>query len=301
MEFYSPLRYPGGKGKLATLLKDVIVENGINDAIYIEPYAGGAAAALSLLMEEYVWKIVINDIDKAVHAFWWCVLNHTEWLLKKIQETSITMDEWYRQKAIYETAENYDDKDVGFSAFFLNRTNRSGILKGGVIGGHGQQGKYKLNSRFNKNDLSKRIKKIARRKHRIRLFNLDAADLLKQIARTLSGAVLFYFDPPYYKKGCMLYTNHYNHENHFRIAKAIRRLRFPWIVTYDDVPEISKIYKGCASVQFSLTYTAHLNRTKATEVMFYSGIELPNYMSLMKLPYFSRDKVIDLGYKGGHP
>lgn len=294
MEFYTPLRYPGGKGKLASFLKDVIIDNEINDGIYIEPYAGGAAAALSLLMEEYVWKIIINDIDRTVYSFWICVLKHTEWLIEKIHETSVTMDEWLFQKSIFENADDYDEMDLGFSAFFLNRTNRSGILKGGVIGGQKQKGKYKLDARFNKKDLTNRIEKIALRKNRIQLFNLDAAELLDEIKEDLSKSVLFYFDPPYYKKGSMLYTNHYNHNDHLQIAKAIRKLRYPWIVTYDNVPEITKMYKSSSSVNFTMTYTTHLNRPKMSEIMFYRNIDLPDYMHSMKLPYFSRERILDL-------
>ncbi|HAY93871.1 DNA adenine methylase, partial [Shewanella sp.] len=78
MAFYTPLRYPGGKGKLAYYLKALIQENNLLDCHYIEPFAGGAGVAFELLMQEYVRKVTINDIDPAIHAFWFSVLNHTD-------------------------------------------------------------------------------------------------------------------------------------------------------------------------------------------------------------------------------
>jgi len=294
MVYYSPLRYPGGKGRLSTLMKDILTENRICDCTYIEPYAGGAGVSLALLLEEYVWKIIINDIDYAIYAFWHTVLYDTEWLLKRIHDTPITLDEWHNQKAIFLCPDQHSMKDVGFSAFFLNRSNRSGILKGGVIGGWHQTGKYKLNARFNKKDLSDRIKKIARHRNRIQLYNLDAIELLKEVCKKIEGKAFFYFDPPYYDKGDLLYTNHYGHEDHVEIAGAVRNISYPWIVTYDDVPAIANLYSGLSATRFSLTYSAHLNRPKANEIMFYRGIQLPKYFRKMKMPYFSYTQIRDL-------
>lgn len=294
MKYYSPLRYPGGKGRLSSLMKAVLTENNICDGTYIEPYAGGAAVALTLLMEEYVWNIIINDIDPAIYAFWHSVLKNTEWMLKKVHETPVTMDEWYIQKTIFGHPEQYSKNEIGFSAFFLNRTNRSGILNGGVIGGKQQTGKYKLSARFNKKNLSDRIKKIARRKNRIQLYNLDAREFLKEVCQKIKGKVFFYFDPPYYNKGSLLYTNHYTHSNHAKMAKAIRKIPYPWIVTYDDVPPIIDLYSGVPAIRFSLTYSAHLERPKAVELMFFKGVQLPNHIIEMEMPYFSLNRVRDL-------
>lgn len=294
MQFYTPLRYPGGKGRLARLMKQIIIENDINDATYIEPYAGGAGVALSLLMEEYVWNIVVNDIDPAVYAFWHSILNNTEWFLKKLCDTQVNMDNWYIQKQIYEKQDKRSLKQLGFATFFLNRTNRSGVLKGGVIGGKNQLGKYKVDARFNKQDLSKRIEQIAKKRSRIMLYKLDAKELINTIIPKIKGNALFYFDPPYYKKGALLYTNHYVHNDHAEIAKEIKRIKYPWIVTYDSVPQIEALFRGFPKKQFSLTYTAYLGRPKGTEFMYFHGLRLPSFFQKMNLPYFSRYKIQDL-------
>ena len=297
MRFYSPLRYPGGKRRLSQFMKEIIKENNINDGTYIEPYAGGSAIALELLMEEYVWNILINDIDPAIYAFWHSVLNETDWILKNIMERPVTLDEWYRQKEIYEFPEKHSRRQLGFATFFLNRTNRSGILKGGVIGGKEQAGKYKLDARYNKKNLADRIKMIARRRNRIQVFNQDASDLLNAECKSIKGNALFYFDPPYYNKGSLLYTNHYTHDDHERMSMKIKNLEHPWIVTYDNVPAICKFYTGIPSINFSLTYSANSERTTGSEVMYFKGIDMPKYVKLMNLLYFSRYSIHDLGQK----
>ncbi len=294
MQYYSPLRYPGGKGRLAVLVKDVIEINQLNDGTYIEPYAGGAGMALALLLEEYVWNIVINDIDPAIYAFWHTVLHRTEWLRKQICDTPVTIEQWSKQKEILTHPESNSWRELGFAAFFLNRTNRSGILQGGIIGGRQQASKYKMDARFNKENLDKRIELIARHKDRIKLYNKDAAELVQEITSSCKGKTIFYFDPPYYHKGDLLYTNHYTHSDHYYVSECVKSLDCPWIVTYDDNPVIGELYAGYPFIRFSMTYSAHQERIKGSEIMFYQGLTLPGYIHKMKFPYFARYNLKDL-------
>ena len=276
MPFYSPLRYPGGKRKLSGFIKAVFEANNLCDGTYVEPYAGGAGVALSLLLDHYVWNIVINDADPNVYAFWWSVLNKTEALLKLINDTPVTLDQWHRQK---ETLRSRSDNDLlakGFAAFFLNRTNRSGIIGGGVIGGQEQTGKYKIDVRFNKPELLRRIELIASHRNRIQVYGLDAMELVNRITPTLPEQSLIYFDPPYYVKGRDLYSNFYGHEDHIAIANVVRTLEAPWIVTYDDVPPVRDMYAGECCAEFSLVYTAHTKRPRGAEVMFYNLATFPD-------------------------
>lgn len=274
MPSYSPLRYPGGKSKLAPFMKDVFQANGLLDGTYVEPYAGGAGVAWALLLEGYARNIVINDIDPHIHAFWYAVLNYTEELIRKISDTNVSIEEWGRQKSVFANYEMYDHVDRAFATFFLNRTNRSGILKAGVIGGKNQAGKYRLDARFNKKNLIERIEKIASYRTRITLYNLDALDLLKIIKKKLSSQSLIYFDPPYYHKAQSLYRNFYQHEDHERVSIEIRKIETPWIVTYDNVDEIIDLYQGENFDHFSICYTAHKARPRKREVLFYKNLNL---------------------------
>ena len=285
MHYFSPLRYPGGKGKLAPFLKQLFRHNNLCDGTYIEPYAGGAAVALTLLLEGYAWEIVINDIDPLIYAFWWSMLNDTETLSRKIKDTPVTMQVWHEQKLVHDYPEQHSKTDVGFATFFLNRTNRSGVLKGGVIGGKDQSSKYKIDARFNKEDLITRINRIALYKDRIKLFNLDAIEFINRISNELSSNSILYMDPPYYRKGEGLYENHYEHEDHVHISRYIREnISTNWLLTYDNVPIIKKLYEDFRFFEYSLSYSASRH---------YSGSELMIFSNQLSIPHINNPTKVD--------
>jgi len=264
------LRYPGGKGPLAGFLEKVVTQNDLHDGDYVEPFAGGAGVAWSMLFGEFVRNVHINDLDKSIHSFWVSVLDHTEELCRLICDTRVNMTQWRKQKAINDSLNEHSTLDLGFSTFFLNRTNRSGIIKGGVIGGKGQTGPWKLNARFNKRDLIHRIQRIARYKSRVSLHCRDGREFIEQVVPRLPQKTLIYLDPPYYAKGKELYENHLSHSDHKNIATLMqRRIRQPWIVSYDAVPEISAMYEKRRSLIYRLSYSAQA-RYRGEEVMFFS-------------------------------
>ncbi|CUY15722.1 Site-specific DNA methylase [Serratia marcescens] len=270
MKFYTPLRYPGGKGKLSYFIKDVLEINGLNDGVYVEPYAGGAGIALELLLQEYVRKIYINDIDYAIYCFWHSVINDSENLCRLIFDAKVDIDAWMKHKLVLANSSEYSPVEVGLSAFFLNRTNRSGILKAGVIGGKSQGGKWRMDVRFNKLDLVGRIQAIAEYGSRINIFNLDTLDFLDEISFLDERKTLLYLDPPYYMKGQGLYRNFYNHDDHVMVMEKLRESKFPyWLVSYDNALEIKDIYKDFSKIEYSLQYTAQQKKV-GEEVMIFS-------------------------------
>lgn len=282
--FYTPLRYPGGKGKLVPYIKKIIEANNLVDGVYVEPYAGGAAVALELVLQEYVKKVYINDISSGVAAFWRAVLDDTDALCARIAEAKLTMHEWNRQREILVRGDECNDLDLGFATFFLNRTNRSGILTAGVIGGKNQDGKWKMDARFNKADLINRIHVIAKIRSRIEFHQQDALAFIDKIAPTLPAKNLIYLDPPYYVKGSDLYLHYYQHDDHVRIAKRVARLRNRnWIVSYDNAPEVRSLYSQFNNIVYGLSYSAQ-ERYKGAEVMFFSSkLTIPDAVTPMHL------------------
>lgn len=277
MAFYTPLRYPGGKGKLAYYIKALIEENHLSDGHYIEPYAGGAGVALELLLQEYVRKVHINDIDPAVYAFWHSVLNCTDDLCRLIVDTPVNIDNWFKNKNILSDTDNHSLLEVGFATFFLNRTNRSGILKAGVIGGKNQSGKWKLDVRYNKVELLKRIRDIENYRSRIFLYNMDSVDFIKKIPATLDENVLVYLDPPYYIKGQDLYRNYYKNEDHIEIMNTLTNSKIKnWIVSYDNAIEIRNIYSNFRMMEYSLQYTAQSKKVGEEVMIFSNDILIPD-------------------------
>lgn len=273
--FASPLRYPGGKGRLGPWLGNVIESNDLKGGWYVEPFAGGAGAALYLLLEGHVEHIVINDADPLVHAFWESVVHDTAPFVDLIRGTPVTMQSRTRFQAMVSRPEGHSTLELGFATFFLNRTSRSGILAGGVIGGKEQAGTYKLDARYKADDLIARVRAIGAMRKHITVLGMDALDLLLDCSPGFPTKTLIYLDPPYYVKGSQLYRNHYQHADHEAIAHCAQLAVHPLLITYDDAPEIRELYSEMTSSNFSLQYSTHRSRPMVSEVLFYANLKLP--------------------------
>ena len=273
----SPLRYPGGKSCLTPLIVEFLRENRLQHYDYAEPYAGGCGLALSLLYGGYVAEIHINDIDDGIWSFWDSILHHTDEFVDLIRNSNVSVEEWHRQRDIAaRSTASENSLELGFATFFLNRTSRSGIIKGsGVIGGFDQKGNYKIDCRFNKDNLIARIRRIGRYASRIHLTKHDAIDFLKTTSLSLPERTFFCIDPPYFSKGKYLYTSFYTEDDHAEVARAIACLEHPWVVTYDDCPEIRTLYKMRRKYLFDIKYSVQTKRV-GTELMVVStGLRPP--------------------------
>lgn len=269
---YSPLRYPGGKSKISDLVK-LIIQKADVDGTYIEPFAGGAGVALHLLLNDIVNDIVINDYDKAIYSFWRAIKEDGEKFIDLINSTPITIDEWKKQKEVYLSSKSYS-LELGFAAFFLNRTNRSGILTAGPIGGYEQKGSYKIDARFNKETLIKKIKEIIKRKKNIHIYNKDIRSFITSVIPKYENNSFVYLDPPYYNKGQQLYKNFLTHDDHAQIANLIfENIRCPWIVSYDNVEDIARLYENYCTKQFEVNYSA-ANTGKSSELLIFRDLNL---------------------------
>ena len=236
----SPLRYPGGKLCLYPLVSRILKGNRLERRHYAEPFAGGCGLALMLLYEGHVSDIHINDVDTSIWAFWKSVLDHPQEIIYRIRKTPVTITEWHAQREIHLSMDEDDPVALGFATFFLNRTNRSGIIKAaGVIGGRDQSGPYKIDCRFNREELERRVKRIAKYRNRIHLSRRDALAFIKDTSSSLPSTTFYCIDPPYFSKGQTLYTSFYDPEDHKILADTILRLDNPWIVTYDNASTIS--------------------------------------------------------------
>lgn len=298
--YHSPLRYPGGKNKLSAFIAKICVDNKVKGH-YVEPYAGGAAVALFLLLEGFVKKITINDRDRSIYAFWHSVLNNTDELCRLIEETDINMHTWRELKKIQENKKGASLLELGFSTLFLNRTNRSGIINAGVIGGVEQEGNYLMDCRFNKQDIISRIKNISKHKKNIRLYRKDAIKLIDKILlESKNDDTIFYFDPPYYLKADTLYMNHYKPNDHDLVSEKIKNIDgVKWIVSYDNVPEIQSLYKGFPIKEYEFKHTAFNSRI-GKEILFFSNdITLPQIENWMptQFKYRRNNKIKKLVYK----
>lgn len=234
--------------------------NGLQGCCFVEPFGGGAGAALNLLSAGIVNKIIINDIDPAIASFWRAILHSTDLFIEKILKTEVTLQEWKTQKEVYTFRQSHSDFELAFASFFLNRTNRSGVLAANPIGGINQTGKWKINARFNKTDIIRRILHVASMKKQISILEEDAISLLKKL-ETSPKTIFVYLDPPYYNKGSELYLNSYRPKDHENLAHFITQQEaYPWLVTYDNTEEIKWLYRHCKIEEYHLNY--HVTKWK---------------------------------------
>lgn len=271
---YSPLRYPGGKSKLAPLIYLIMQNTGNDCRTYIEPFVGGAGVALSLLLENRVDKIVINDYDKAIYSFWRAIKENTALLLGLVANAPLTIEEWRRQKEIYTKQNQKYSVELGFAAFYLNRTNRSGVLNGGPIGGVSQDGNYLMDARYNREELINRIERIAKRKKDIYVYNKEVRSFISNVLPRHQQQAFIYFDPPYYKKGHELYKNFFKPDDHEDIANSITQsVRCDWIVTYDDVPQIETLYQQYTMRKMVLRYSVANTSSTGSEIIVFKSAQ----------------------------
>ena len=272
---YSPLRYPGGKTKLYNYVKELLIANNLIGETYIEPFAGGSGLALKLLLNNDVKKIVLNDLDPAIYAFWFCVLNYPDQLCEFIANTEISLNEWDRQKQIYNNQNQHTTFELGAATLFLNRTNMSGIIKGGAIGGRNQNGNYRIDARFKREDLINKIITISNHSNQKDLYNLDAKELLKQNTLKHYYKVFINLDPPYVVKGSQLYKNSFTENDHEQLQQAIKKCKRKWMVTYDVCPLVKKLYNEFRGNEIVLNYYAKTVRKSKELVYFSNNLVLP--------------------------
>ncbi len=264
---YTPLRYPGGKTKLYSKLLEFLPKDNSNNISYAEPFAGGCGAGLKMLIKGDINKLYINDYDKKIYAFWYCILEDCNKFIKKIKNTPVNIETWKKQKDILKNSDNVDLFTLGFATFYLNRTNFSGVIKGGPIGGIKQEGNYKIDCRFNKERLIQTIENIAKHKKQISLHNLEASKFINYL-NNIDENIFVYLDPPYYKKADTLYMSFFKDDDHVALKEAIQTIKHKWILSYDNQEFITNLYKEYKQEFIDITYTTY-NKTKAKEVLVY--------------------------------
>lgn len=278
---HTPLRYPGGKQRLAPFILEIIEANDLVNGHYAEAYAGGAGVALELLLNNKVSHVHLNDISLPIYSFWKSVKEHTEELCKLITSASLTVEEWEKRREIVRNPQSHTPLEIGYSTFYLNRCNRSGVISGGLIGGINQSGKWKMDARFSRNELIRRIEAIASKADKISLYNLDAETFIVQKIPALPINSLIYCDPPYFEKSSKLYLNKYQKEDHERIAQVIQeKLHRKWVLSYDSAPQLVEYYGDRRSFIYDLQYNAS-RVYKGKEVFIFSDdLLIPSNSSL---------------------
>jgi DNA adenine methylase len=280
--YFSPLRYPGGKARIAGYIAQLIRAQKPRPRVYAEPFAGGAGAGLRLLVDDVVESIRINDLDPGVAAFWRAVFNDTETFARRIATAKVTLPAWKRHRTIYLNPVGRSDLDLGFATFFLNRCNRSGILTARPIGGLGQTGAWEIDARFNRAELQTRVRYLGEFRHRVRITQLDARAFLSRLEDE-RDQVLIYVDPPYIVQGDNLYLDKLSYQDHHEIANQLIRSSLRWFMTYDCDDRITEeLYPDLRCARFNIPHTAQHQHVGSEYAVFSDNLNVPNLDILPK-------------------
>lgn len=280
MRYLSPLRYPGGKARLAPFFAALIRAQDPQPSHYAEPFAGGAGAALHLLHSGVVEHIHINDIHPGIAAFWRSVTTSPDAFIECLTTTPVTVKEWHRQRTIFNAEPLDDDLAFGFATFFLNRTNRSGILKARPIGGLDQTGQWKIDARYNIEGLSRRIRAVADMADKITVTQLDGLEFIDSLQSHGSNLFL-YADPPYVVQGDKLYLRAFNDDAHAALAERLAQSTHPWILTYDDEPLIwDGLYKQQRAARFNIAHTAQRGHVGKETIVYGPNLTVPDGLEI---------------------
>ena len=283
MAFLSPLRYPGGKGLLLDFISSVIQDTTAGETRYVEPFAGGAAVALGLMSREIVGYVTIGDLDPAVAAFWRSAFYRSEEFVERIRACDVTIDAWHEHWDVLNSSDIGDELQLGFAAFFLNRTNRSGILRARPIGGLTQNGDWKLDCRFNKDDLIRRIRYLAKFGHRVDIYEGDACDLLNDLHDINSERLFIYADPPYLMKSADLYLDEMSLDAHVSFARRLRHHFRYWMVSYDQDCRVGdRLFPNERMVEFSIRHSASRAHVGSEVAIFSDDCSFEDSMKFLK-------------------
>ncbi len=270
---YTPIRYPGGKTKLYPEIRAILEMNNLLGHPYAELFAGGAGLAIKLLLKGDVSSIVINDYDRAVYCMWGAIVNHAEEMCEFIDSAVLNIETWKKMRDMYQNHDGVGDFELGKAAFYLNRTNVSGILSGGVIGGLEQTGNYKMDVRFNRRTLKKKVMDIAARRDDIEVTRLDAEDFIDD--RMGDSELFAYLDPPYVQKGPGLYRSAFDEAKHRSLARKVGDARSKWVVTYDADKLIDDIYGNYERGDLEISYTANVKTVGREKIILGPGLVWP--------------------------
>lgn len=286
-QIISPLRYPGSKASLTDYIASVIEANLLSGCTIIEPYAGSATVSLEMLSRGFVQHAILIERDPLLYGFWYSVFNDVDNLVNDIFEIDVSLNTWIDFQK-YRNTTNLDDYlllELGVAGLFFNRTNFSGILGAGPIGGANQDSKYKINCRFKKEKIIQQIRTISLLKDKVEVVFGDALTYLKTQEHEIGNSFSFlYIDPPYYNQGKKLYRYWYEDSNHKELADYLGRLETPWLVSYDDHPKIREYYEESAMQELFIDYTARVSRQG--EELLISNIIIP--------PPIPVDQIIEL-------
>lgn len=264
MKFKNPLRYPGSKASFVDEFAQYVIANNLNDKEIVEPYAGSSSISLGLLQKGLVSSATLVERDPLIYSFWKSVFTRTDELIELIKNVEVTIEAWkeYDSLRSIDSVSDANLLQLGLAGLFFNRTNFSGVLHAGPIGGRTQESKYLLDCRFNKGEIISRIRDISSFADKVTMQFGDAVEYLEKNKLLENENQFFYIDPPYYKQGQALYRYHYNLAQHKKLADVLSNASYKWILSYDNHHVIEFLYTEFEIVKRNFRYSSRLPKNE---------------------------------------
>jgi DNA adenine methylase len=276
----SPLRYAGSKRKLFNYLERVLTHNKFLPQVLVEPFVGGGNIFLNFLSHHEGSTAVIADKDELVYSFWKTLFSDPKYLVNFIRKAKVNLKTFDYYRYISSHSTGFSRRQLAETCLFLNRTSFSGILNdsAGPIGGREQKSIYKINCRFGRKNLIKKIKNISAFKNRVVILPYSWEETLKYVATKIeykNASLLFYLDPPFYKKADQLYRYHFDDITHKNLRDRLVKLEYPWILSYDRVKEIQNLYSAFTRINISMPYSINSPAKRLEKELIITPLKLP--------------------------
>ncbi|MHB1439982.1 MAG: DNA adenine methylase [Cuniculiplasma sp.] len=288
----TPLRYPGGKTWLLDYVKEFIKFHKLELKAIIEPYAGSASVSIGLLREGLVDKAYICEKDPLIVAFWNAVLNQNEEFVEFIQSLEVSLETWlsFKKYLIFDSVHKYNTVELAGAFLFFNRTNYSGIIKGGPLGGKKQQSSYKFDCRFNREKIIEKIQGLHNLEGRLHVAEVDGISFMQRITSGTAENLLFYVDPPYYGAGRELYRYFFTDGDHENLSIFLKKLEHPWLLSYDDAEFIRDLYTNNEKFPVYTDYQSGNLRRNVRELLISNYLIPPLAPSIKEEGRYHRNK-----------
>lgn len=220
-----PLPWVGGKRRFVGRILPHLVPHLRPGRPYLEPFAGGAAVALTLL-HRFPWLDVwINDANPDVSAFWKTLQADPDYLIDRMRREHPERGAWHH----YRTATPTDPNEQAWRLYALHAWSYS--QKGGSFNpGHGAR------TRLDTKEIQFRT--ASRLLRDCRITNLDFRAGLNE-----SGVA--YCDPPYFIARRGYYAHPFNHLDHLDLARLLLARSDPWLLSYGEHPAVHFRFKHC--------------------------------------------------------
>lgn len=274
----SPLRYAGSKRKIFNYLERILAYNNLVPKVLVEPFVGGGSIFLNFLSRHDNSKAIIADKDELIFSFWKVLFSEPDYLIKFIKKAKVNLKTFDKYRYVASYPSKFNRRKLAEACLFLNRTSFSGILNNsaGPIGGRAQKSIYKIDCRFGRENLIKKIQEISGFRERVVILPCEWEEALKYAAQNhKKERLLFYFDPPFYRKADQLYRYYFNCKAHTKLRDKLLKLKQPWLLSYDRAKEIQNLYSDFARINVSMPYSINSPAKRLEKEFIITPLKLP--------------------------